>query len=141
MLEHDKLDSLLNRIDWDQPLSPLDLNLPTDPDVITLLTSSSSSISPVVLPNQPPNPLVDNFILALTDNPIQFTDNPTVSQQESQVTILLRSLFDSQTDPNNDQSKESQSTPFSPTRQSSNSIAVKTSTQDARASPLRPNKF
>ena len=36
LLEHDKLDALLNGIDWDQPLAPLDLNFPTDPDITTL---------------------------------------------------------------------------------------------------------
>ena len=59
--QHNELDALLNGIDWDQPLSPLDLNLPTDPDLITLL-SSSSPIFPVVLLDQPPNPLVDKFL-------------------------------------------------------------------------------
>ena len=82
LLEHDELDSLLNGIDWDQPLSPFDLNLPTDPDNITLLPFSSP-ISPVVLSDQPPNPLVDKFLQSLTNTPIQFTDHPTTSRQES----------------------------------------------------------
>ena len=94
LLEHDELDSLLNGIDWDQPLSPLDLDLPTDPDIITLL-SSSSPISPVALPNQPPNPLVDKFLQSLTNAPIQFTDYPATPQQESRVNILLPSLCES----------------------------------------------
>ena len=94
MLEHDELDSLLNGIDWDKPLSPLDSNLPTDPDNITLL-SSSSPISPVALPNQPPNPLVDKILQSLTKTPIQFTDHPAPSRQESRIKILLPSLCDS----------------------------------------------
>ena len=94
MLEHDELDALLNGIDWDQPLSPLDLNLPTDPDNIALL-SSSSLISPVALPNQPPNPLVDNLLQSLTKTPIHFTDHPANSKQVSRVNILLSSLYSS----------------------------------------------
>ena len=108
MLEHDKLDSLLNGIDWDQPLSPLDLDLPTDPDIITLL-SSSSPISPVALPNQPPNPLVDTFLQSLTNAPIQFTDYPATPQQESRVNILLPSLCESKVQSTKAQSGESQS--------------------------------
>ena len=73
-MEHDELEALLNEIDWDQPLSPLDLNLPTDPGIITLLCPSSP-ISPVVLPNQPPNPLVYKFVQSLTNTSIQFTDH------------------------------------------------------------------
>ena len=65
MLEHDELDSLLNGIDWDQPLSPLNLNLPRDPDIPTLL--SSSPVSPVASPNRPPNPLVDKFLKILNE--------------------------------------------------------------------------
>ena len=94
MLEHDELDSLLNGIDWDQPLSPPDSNLPTDPDNITLLFSSSP-ISPVALPNQPPNPLVDKFLQSVTNTPILFTDHPAPSRQESRIKILLPSLYDS----------------------------------------------
>ena len=86
MLEHDELDSLLNGIAWDQPLSPLDLNLPTGPEIITIL-SSSSPISPAVLPNQPPNPLVDKFLQSLTNTPIQFADH-SASHKKS-----LESLF------------------------------------------------
>ena len=78
---HDELDGLLNGFDCDQPLSPFNFNLPTDPDVITIF-SSSSPISPVVLPNQPPNPLVDKFLQSLTNTPIQFTDLPAPSRQE-----------------------------------------------------------
>ena len=111
MLEHDELDALLNGIDWDQPLSPLDLSLPTDPDIITLLSSSSSPISPVVLPHQPPKPLVDKFLQSLTDTPIRFTDHPATSRQESRVNILLPSLFGSKALPNKTQSEESQSNP------------------------------
>ena len=86
MLEHDQTDALLNRIDRDQPLSPLELNLPTDPDNITLL-SSSSPISPVALLEQPTNPLVDKLLQSLTNTPIQFTDHPATSRQESRVKI------------------------------------------------------
>ena len=75
LLEHDELDSLLKGIEWDQPLSPLDLNLPPDPDIITLL-SSSSPVSPVPLLNQPPNPLVDKFLQSLTNAPIKFIGHP-----------------------------------------------------------------
>ena len=141
MPEHDELDSLLNGIEWDQPLSPLDLNLPTDPDNITLIFSSSSPISPVVLPDQSPNPLIDKFQQSLTNNPIQFTDHPTTSRQESRVNILLRSLFGSKAHSNKTQSEESQSNPASPRRHSSNSAALRTSTQDARASLSGPNRF
>ena len=130
MLEHDELDALLNGIDWDQPLSPLDLNLPTDPDIITLL-SSSSPISPVVLPNQPPNPLVDKFLQSFTNTPIQFTDHPATSRQKFRVNILLPSLCGSKAHSNETQSEESQSKPSLPRRLRSNSIALGTSTQDA----------
>ena len=91
MLEHDELDSLLNGIDWYRPLSPLDLDLPTEPDIITLL-SSSSPVSPVPLPNQPANPLIDKFLQSLTNVPIQFIDHPATPRQESRVNILLPSL-------------------------------------------------
>ena len=140
MLEHDELDSLLNGIDWDQPLSPLDLDLPTDPDIITLL-SSSSPISPVALPNQPPNPLVDKFLESLTNTPIQFTDHPAPSRQESRISILLPSLCGSKAQSIKTQSEESKSNPPSPRRLRSNSTALGTSTQDARASLSRPNQF
>ena len=138
LLEHDELDSLLNQIDWDQPLSPLDLNLPLEPDIITLL-SSSSPISPIALPDQPPNPLVDKFLQALTDNPILFQESPTTSQQESRINILLPSLAGSTVHKN--QSEESQSNPSPPKRHPSNVTASGTSTQDARASLSRPNQF
>ena len=82
MLEHDELDSLLNGNDWDRPLSPLDLDLPTDPDIITLL-SSSSPVSRVPLPNPPPNPLIDKFLQSLTNAPIQFIDHPATPRQKS----------------------------------------------------------
>ena len=140
MLEHDELDSLLNGIDWDQPLSPLDLNLPTDRDIITLL-SSSSPISPVTLPNQPQNPIVDKFLQSLTKTPIQFTDHPAPSRQESRINILLPSLCDSKAQSTKTQSEESQSNPPSPRRLRSNSTVLGTSTQDARASLSRPNRF
>ena len=138
MLEHDELDSLLNGIDWDQPLSPLDLDSPTDPDIITLL---SSSISPVALPNQPPNPLVDKFLQSLTNTPIQFTDHPAPLRQESRINILLPSLCGSKAQSTKTQSEESQSNPPSPRRLRSSSTALGTSTQDARASLSRPNQF
>ena len=81
----------MNGFDCDQTLSPLDLNLPPDPDIITLL-SSSSPISPVPLPNQPLNPLVNKFLQSSTNTPIQFTDSPATSRQESRVNIFLPSL-------------------------------------------------
>ena len=140
MLEHDELDSLLNGIDWDQLLSPLDLNLPTDPDIITLL-SSSSPISPVALPHQPSNPLVDKILQSLTNTPIQSTDHTANSRQGSRVNILLLSLFGSKAYSNKNQSEEPQSNPFSPRRLRSNSTALATTTQDARASLSRPNRF
>ena len=140
MLEHDELESLLNGIDWDQPLSPLDLDLPTDPDIITLL-SSSSPISPVALPNQPPNPLVDKFLQSLTNAPVQFTDYPATPQQESRVNILLPSLCESKAQSTKAQSGESQSYPSSPRRLRSNSTVLGTPTQDARVSLSRPNRF
>ena len=140
MLEHDELDSLLTGTDWDQPLSPLDLNLPTDPDIITLL-SSSSPISPVALPSQPPNPLVDKVLQSLTNTPVQFTDHPATPRQESRVKILLPSLCGSKAQSNKTQSEETQSNPSSPRRFLSNSTALGTLTQDARASLSRPNRF
>ena len=120
MLEHDELDSLLNGIDWDQPLSPLDLNLPPDPDIITLL-SSSSPVSPVPLPNQPPNPLVDKFLQSLTNAPIQYIDPPANPRQESRVNNLLPSLCGSKAQSAKTQSEESQSNPSSPRQSRSNS--------------------
>ena len=142
MLEHDELDALLNGIDWDQSLSPLDLNLPTDPDIVTLLSSSSSSlISPVALPEQPPNQLVDKFFESLTNTPIQFTDHRTNSRQESGVNTLLPSLCGSKVQSTKTQSEESQSNPSSPRRPRPISTALGTSTQDARASLSRPNRF
>ena len=138
MLEHDELDSLLNGIDWDQPLTPLDLNLSTEPDIITLL-SSSFPISTVALPDQPPNPLVDKFLQSLTDNPIQFKDRRTTSRQESQIIILLPSLAGSTV--HKIPSEESQSNPSPAKRLPSNLTAPGTSSQDTRASLSRPNQF
>ena len=132
---------LLNGFDWNQSLPPLDLNLPTVPDIIILLSSSSSPISPAVLPDQPPNPLVNKLLQSLTYNPIQFRDNPTTSRQESRVNILLPSLFDSKAYSNKTQSEESQSNPSSPRRHPSNSAVLRTSIQDARASLSRPNRL
>ena len=91
------------------------------PGNIILLSSSSSPVSPIVLPDQQPNPLVDKSFQSLTDNPIQVTDNPTVPQNKSRVKILLSSLFNSQAHSNNIQSKKSQSSPSSPRRQPSKS--------------------
>ena len=140
MLEHDELDSLLNGIDWDQPLPPPDLNLPPDPDIITLL-SSSSPVSPVPLPHQPPNPLIDNFLQSLTNAPIQFIDQPATPWQESRVNILLPSLGGSKARSAKTQSEGSRSNPSSPRRFRSDSTALGTATQDARASLSRPNRF
>ena len=140
MLEHDELDELLNGIDWDQPLSPLDLDLPTDPDVITLL-SSSSPISPVVVPNQPPNPLIDKFLQSLTNAPIQFTDYPATPQQESRVNLLLPSLCGSKAQSAKNQPEESQTNLSPPRRLRSDSTALGTTTHDARTSLSRPNRF
>ena len=133
LLEHDELDSLLKGIDWDQPLSPFDLNVPLDPDIITLL-SSSSPISPVVLPDLPPIPLVDKVLHSLTDK-------PTTSRQESRVNNLLPSLFGSKAHSHKTQSGKSQSNCSSPRRLPSNSTALGTSTQDAGASLSRTNQF
>ena len=140
MLKHDEIDSLLNGIDWYQPLSPFDLDLPTDPDSITLL-SSSSPVSPVPLPNQPPNPLVDKFLQSLTNARIQFIDHPSTPRQESRVNILLPSLCGSKAQSAKTQSEESQSNPPSPRRLRSNSSALGISTQDAGASLSRPHPF
>ena len=140
MLEHDELDSLLNGIDWDQPLSPLDIILPSDPDIITLL-SFSSPITPVALPNQQPNLLVDKFLQSLTNAPIQIIDQPATPRQESRANILLPSLCGSEAQSAKTQSEESQSNPSSPRRFRSNSTALGTTSQDARASLSRPNRF
>ena len=140
MLEHDELDSLFNGIDWDQPLSPLDLNLPPDPDIITLL-SSSSPVSPVPLSTQQPNPLVYKFLQSLTNAPIQFIDHPATPRQASRVNILLPSLCGSKTQSAKTQSEGSQSNPSSPRRFRSNSTALGTTTQDARGSPSQSNRF
>ena len=140
MLEHDELYALLNGIDWDQPLSPLDLNLLADPDIITLL-SSSSPISPVALPNQPPNPLVDKFLQSLTNTPVQVADHLATPRQESRVNILLLSLCSSKAQSTKTQSEESQSNASSPRRLSFNSTALGTLTQGARSSISRPNRF
>ena len=118
----------------------LDSNLLGDPDVITLL-SSSSPISPVALPNQQPKPLLGKFLQSLTNTPIQFTDHPATSRQESLVNNLLPSLCGSKTQSTKTQSEESQSNPSSPRRLRSNSTALGISTQDARASLSRPNRF
>ena len=133
-MEQDELDSLLNGIDWNEPLSPRDLNLPMDPYIVTLLSSPSSPISPVVLLEQPPNPLVDKILESLTNIPIQFTDHPTTSRQESRVNILLPSLSDSTAHSNKTQSEELQSNPASPRQLPSNSTALGTSAQDDVAS-------
>ena len=114
--------------------------MPPDPDIITLL-SSSSPISPAPLPNQPPNPLIDKFLQSLTNIPIQSTDFPAPSRQESRVNILLPSLCGSKAQSTKTQSEESQSNPSSPRRLRSNSAALGISTQDARASLSRPNRF
>ena len=140
MLEHDELDSLLNGIDWDQPLSPLDLNLPPDSDIINLL-SSSPPVSPVPLLNQPPNPLVNKFLQSLTNAPIHFIDHPATPRQESRVNILLPSLGGSKAQSAKTQSEVSPSNPSSPRRLRSNSTALGTTTQDARASLSRPNRL
>ena len=97
---------LLNGIDWEQPLSPLDLNLPPDPDIKTLL-SSSSRISPVVLPKPPPYPLVEKFLQSLTNTSIQVTDHAATSRQESRVNILLPSFCGSKACSKKTQSEES----------------------------------
>ena len=140
MLEHDELDWLLNGIDWDQPLSPLDLKLPRDPDIISLL-SFSSPISRIALLDQPPNQLVEKFLQSLTNAPIQSTDHPATSRQESRVNILLPSLFGSKVYSNKTQSEESQTNPSFSKQLASNLTAPGTLTQDARASLSRPNQL
>ena len=95
----------------------------------------------MVLLDQPPNPLVEKFLQSLTNNPIQFTDHPTTSRQESRVIILFPSLFGYKVHSKKTQSEESQSNPSSPRRHPSNSTALGTSTQEARASLSRPNRF
>ena len=114
--------------------------MPTDPDIFTLL-SSSSSISPVGLPNHPPNPLVNKSLQSLTNTPIQFPHHPPTSRQESRVNILLPSLCSCKAYSKKTFSEESQSNPSSPRRLRSNSTALGTSTQDARATLSRPNRF
>ena len=114
--------------------------MPANPDNITLL-SSSSPICPVAPPNQQPNPVIDHFLQSLTNTPIQFTDHPTTSRQESRVNILLPSLCGSKAQSAKTQSEESQSNPPPPRRLRSNSTALGISTQDARASFSRPNRF
>ena len=126
---------------WDQPFSPLDSGLPTDPDIITLLFFPSSPPSAAVLSDQPPNPLVDNFIQSSTDNPIRLTDNAPAPQHESRANLLLPSLFDSLAHFNNTQLAEPQSTPPFPRQQPSNSKALIAPSQDAPASLSRPNRF
>ena len=93
------------------------------------------------MPNQPPNPLVDKFLQTLTSTPIQFTDHPTTLRHESRVNILLPSLCGSKAQSTKTQSEESQSNPSPPRRLRSNSTALGKSTQDARASLSRPNRF
>ena len=115
--------------------------MPTDQDIVNLISSSSSPISPVVLPDQPPNPLTDKFLQSLTNTPIQFTDHPATLRQESRVNVFLPSLFDSKAHSNKSQSGESQSNPSSLRRLPSNSTAPGTSILEARASLSRPNQF
>ena len=55
--------------------------------------------------------------------------------------LLLPLLCSSRAYSNKTQSEESQSNPFLPRRLRSNSTALGTSTQDARATLLRPNRF
>ena len=114
--------------------------MPTDPDITTFL-SSSSPISPVVLPNQPPNPLVEKFLQPLTNTLIQYTDDSATSQEESRVNISLPSLSGSKAHSNQTQSEESQSNPAWSRRVRSNSTALGTMTPDARASLSRPSRF
>ena len=141
LVEHAELDSLLNGSGWDRNLSPLDSNLPTDPDIITLFSSSSSPLSPIVLPDQPSNSLVEEFFQSLKDNPIRFPDNPTVPLQESRGNVLLPSLFGSPTHSHKTPSVEPQYTPPSPRQQTFNSTALIAPAQDARASLSRPIRF
>ena len=121
-------------------MSPPDLDLPTDPDIITLL-SSSSPVSPVPLPNQPSKPLIDKFLQSLTNAPIQFIDHPATPRQEPRVNIFLPSLGGSKAQSAETQSEGSQSNPSSPRRFRSNSTALGTTTQNDRASLSRPNLF
>ena len=82
MLQHDELDSLLNGIHWEQPLSPFDLNLPTDPDIITL--SSSSPVSPVV-----------QYLHAVQQQVAQFfVDLNTEKRERLKLCINIRQLED-----------------------------------------------
>ena len=139
MLEHDELDSLLNGIDWDQPLSPLDLNLPPDPDIITssfFLSCLSSSLA------ESATKPINRQISPISDKcPIQFIDQPATARQESRVNILLPSLGGSKAQSAKTQSEGSRSNPSSPRRFRSDSTALGTTTQDARASLSRPNRF
>ena len=107
--------------------------MPTDPDITTLL-SSSSPVSPVDLPDQPLNPLVDRVLQSLTDK-------PTTSRQESRVNNLLPSLFGSKAHSRKTQSEKSQSNSSSPRPLRSNSTDSGRLTQDARASLSRTNQF
>ena len=93
------------------------------------------------MPNQQPDPLVDKFLQSLTNAPIQFIDHPATPRQESRVNILLPSLCGSKAQSAKTQSEESQSNPSSPGRFRSNSTALGTTTQDARASVSRPIRF
>ena len=93
------------------------------------------------MPNQPPNPLVDKFLQSLINTPIQFTELPAASRQESRVDILLPSLCGSRAHSNKTQSEESYSNPSLSRPLPSNSTALQTSTQHARASLSRPNRF
>ena len=93
------------------------------------------------MPNQQPNLLVDKFLQSLTNTSIHFTHHPATSRQEFRVNILLPSLSSSKAYSNKTQSEESQSNPFSPRRLRSNSATLGTSTQDARATLSRPNRF
>ena len=132
MLEHDELDSLLNGIDWDRPLSPLDLDLPNRtryhyPSFFLLSCLSSS------LAESATNPLIDKFLQSLTNAPIQFIDQPATPRQESRVNILLPSLGGSKAQSAKTQSEGSRSNPSSPRRFRSDSTALGTTTQDARA--------
>ena len=80
--------------------------------------------------------MIDKILQSLTNTPIQFTDHPTTSRQETGVNILLPLLCGSKA-----QLEESQSNTSSPRRLRSNSTVLGTSTQDARASLSRPNRF
>ena len=93
------------------------------------------------MPNQPPNPLVDKFLQSLTNAPIQSIDHPATPRQETRVNVLLPPLGGSKAQSAKTQSEGSQSNPSSPRRLRSNSKALGTTTQDARASLSRPNRF